>query len=315
MNNRKFAICILTLIVLILIALWVVPLLSGMALDHSPQGLLVSGLRDERDRLSADLAGGCKSDRSASVPIATLGESQDRNTATTSTGGEATVKKPEDLTALLDASVVLVMSAESHGSGFFVAPDLIVTNRHVVESNAGQNYWIANKVLGKIYKASLVSATPNSEIGRPDFALLRLTERAPQTPMTLATQVTRLSPVVAAGFPGVVVRTDPRLAQLMRGDVRQAPETVLTPGEVSVIQPQPSGTKWIIHTADISPGNSGGPLVDRCGRIVGVNTFVSKNGDYASRVLYALSSENLAEFLRANQVTITSDSGPCQAGK
>ncbi len=313
MGNRTFAISAAVLVLLIFLALWLLPRSPGVNVDRSPLGLLVSGLREERERLVTEMAQGCKPGVMHATPGLSGGASPGGPFSFSSANGAVAAKKPEELTAQLDASVVLVMSTSSHGSGFFVAPDLIVTNRHVIGDRS--TYWIASKALGKVFKASLVSATPNGQVGQADFALLRLAERVSQPSLVIAPPVTRLSPVVAAGFPGVVVRTDPRLVQLMQGDLRQAPETVLTPGEVSAIQPQPGGMKWIIHTADISPGNSGGPLVDRCGRVVGVNTFVSKNGDYESRVLYALSSENLVDFLLANQVNITSGAGPCEAGK
>jgi S1-C subfamily serine protease len=215
---------------------------------------------------------------------------------------------------MLDAAVVLIISKHAHGSGFFVTPELIVTNSHVVESAGPDGVWVTSRTLGKVLPARVVATTPTSKVGSPDFALLRLSAPVAAMPLAIADDASRLAPVVAAGYPGLVMRTDPRLANLLQGQGGEAPETVLSPGEVSVTQPQDNGVKLVIHTADISPGNSGGPLVDRCARVVGVNTFVSKSSEFAGRVLYALSAADLSAFLRAQGARFTEASEHCSSG-
>ena len=72
----------------------------------------------------------------------------------------------------------------------------------------------------------------------------------------------------------------------------------MTAGEVSVLQPQSNGSSWVIHTAQISPGSSGGSLVNRCGSVVGVNTLIGSGKDMADgRALYAMSSKSLMSYL------------------
>lgn len=312
MSNRSFLAAAAVLLCAIFLVQWFG---SATRVRSSPSSaLLIDSLTAERDRLASAVAQGCTSNelraegpalrayRSPAVDVipprvATI---------------DGNPRKPEELVALLDASVVLVISKESHGSGFFVTQDLVVTNRHVVEH--GGSVWVASRTLGTVVKAELVAKTSSSEAGQPDFALLRVAAPAQGTPLVLATGATRLSPVVAAGYPGIVMRTDPRLDSLLKGNRHQLPEAVLAPGEVSVTQPQANGVNLIIHTADISPGNSGGPLVDRCGRVVGVNTFISKDSDYASRVLYALSSADLLAFLRSSDIPLTSTDARCGSG-
>jgi S1-C subfamily serine protease len=318
MSNRLFFISFSALLTLIFLSLWLIPV-SVANSGRSPNELIVGGLRDERSKLADIVAKGCESAQIydyLDAPQSQRPESiPGRVGGTSSTAIDRKLKNPEALTALLDSSVVLILGKKSHGSGFFVAPNLIVTNSHVVEEDEPDGFWITSKALGKVVNAKVIRKTVKSEVGQTDFAVLRVAANVNGTPLAISEEdVTRLSPVIAAGFPGIIVRTDPRLNRLFNGDPRQAPETVLTPGEVSVTQPQSNGIKLIIHTADISAGNSGGPLVDRCGRVVGVNTFIAKSTDYSARVLYALSSSNLAFFLRLNNIAFTSVTDICGTG-
>ena len=64
------------------------------------------------------------------------------------------------------------------------------------------------------------------------------------------------------------------------------------------------------HDLTIAPSDCGGPLVDLCGRVVGVNTFVQ--GDQtAAHINYALSSGDLLGFLKANGVQPQASGGAC----
>ena len=50
----------------------------------------------------------------------------------------------------------------------------------------------------------------------------------------------------------------------------------MTQGVVTVVQNRGQDLPIVIHTADISPGNSGGPLIDERGRVVGVVTLKAR---------------------------------------
>ena len=51
----------------------------------------------------------------------------------------------------------------------------------------------------------------------------------------------------------------------------------------------------IIHSATISQGNSGGPLINACGRVLGINTFISTSEVRTLNI--ALSVSGLRQFL------------------
>ena len=207
----------------------------------------------------------------------------------------------ETMLASLEALTVLVLTPDSLGSGFFVGPGLVLTNKHVVGDET--KILITSDALGRPFTAKVVkqSATPK-EVGNADFALLQIAELTDNPVATIAAGTSKLAGVVAAGYPGLVIGNDQALSRLGSGDLSAAPDVVVSRGEISAIQ-QPGGIQansleTLVHTARIMAGNSGGPLVDDCGRIVGINTFITADSEQASSAGFALGPAALREFLQ-----------------
>ena len=219
---------------------------------------------------------------------------------------------PQDqLVALLESATVrvLVFSEQmkylGHGTGFFIDKNTVVTNRHVIE--AGKKFAITSSFLGKEpLPARLIAATRDSEYTNPDFAVLQA-EKVPSNirPLAISTQPQLLQTVVASGFPSSEIRVDANLV---------TPNTVFSQGEVSVLQPQPNNMVLVLHTARIATGSSGGPLVNRCGNVVGVNTFIGAQTDkFSDRSLYALSGNALRSFLDQSGVSYQKIPNDCSS--
>lgn len=229
-------------------------------------------------------------------------------------GGSA--EDPATLLAALQARTVMVLASgaggTATGSGLVIAPGRIVTNHHVIEAAAapGGQILVAGGALTAPRPATLLkSAGPLLDTGQ-DLALLAIEDAAlPAFALHVADTPLALTNVVAAGYPGDVLETDAGFARLRGGDVSAVPGLVVTDGIVNTEQTLGPATRVLMHSAALSSGNSGGPLTDMCGRLLGVNTFVRK-GPMQNRG-FALSGQGLLAFLDGTGVVPERADGPC----
>ncbi|KAA0675698.1 serine protease [Roseomonas genomospecies 6] len=217
---------------------------------------------------------------------------------------------------LLDQATVLVLQTDAagkvqgSGTGFFVAPGRVLTNRHVTAGDAGRKIHVVSRATG-VATAQILAESADGEPGSPDFALLGVPEGNGANlpvPLSFAPPAERLVNVITAGYPGMVLNTDGRFQQLLRGEQTELPTAAVTEGVVTAVQ-SGAGTGMVLHTAQITPGNSGGPLVDRCGRVLGINTFIQAREE--GRMNYALAAADASRFLAANNVRVRAATGAC----
>ncbi|EZP72808.1 Peptidase S1 [Sphingomonas paucimobilis] len=193
-----------------------------------------------------------------------------------------------------------------HGSGFAVAPDKVLTNAHVVELTREEK----NLVIGvipsegrKSYGGRVIAYSPGN-----DLALIQLEEGRLPVSTFYAGAVSDGQHVTAIGYPGNVDRAQ----GLGLKDMIEPLGTVKTSGNVSSGRSSHS-FDTILHTAPLAAGNSGGPLVDDCGRVLGVNSFGSVSDGNDAEFGFAVSWREVASFLRQAGVSSLHTVVPCRS--
>jgi S1-C subfamily serine protease len=162
----------------------------------------------------------------------------------------------ENIVGRVMPAIVLVEASGSRGSGFFVAPDTLLTNVHVVGRNSSVT---VRRASGEVVAARVEATAP-----QVDIAVLKLSA------------IDKTQPVLTLGTTGSV-----RIGQevFAIGTALGMLQNTLTRGIVSGIRQTPNAT--LVQTdAAVNPGNSGGPLLDQDGRVLGIVTmgFTERQG-------------------------------------
>ncbi|MBU7589698.1 MAG: trypsin-like peptidase domain-containing protein [Sphingopyxis terrae] len=203
--------------------------------------------------------------------------------------------------AMVDGEVV----GFGHGSGIAISPTRILTNAHVVESAAKYPNNVALGVVPSEGKKSYAGKLIAIDTKR-DLALIEMTEGHVPAAVIYSGPFEAGAEVVALGYPGNV---DLATAQSAT-DYITPRSPVRSEGNLSNTQAI-EGIATYVHTAKIARGNSGGPLVDSCGRIVGINTFITRADDGDSPFAFAIAGREVTRFLGDAGQSFASVGTPC----
>jgi serine protease Do len=173
----------------------------------------------------------------------------------------------------------------SSGSGFIISADgYILTNNHVVEGATRIQVTTEN---GDKYSAEVVGTDPMIDLG-----LIKIDpkgKRLPTLPLGDSDSLKVGQWVMAIGNPFSLEQTV--TVGVVSGKKRQVGIGTTVPGLANFIQTD----------AAINFGNSGGPLIDGQGRVVGINTAIQR-GEMAEGIGFAIpinEARKAAEELRA----------------
>ena len=204
------------------------------------------------------------------------------------------------------------------GSGFVVAPNYIVTNYHVVEvppeASSADIYIVPQKDSGATYQpVTLVKPWVEGDLALLQAKGLKI------PPLKLFLTPYKNERIVTMGYPDV---TD-HLLNRSGTALLEPTDAYVTQGSIALIansNPDGSQVDTLFHTAPINHGNSGGPLLNECGQVVGVNTWtapstMSAGGDLdiSAGQFVATHVSALNTFLASANVTPTIVSAACYA--
>jgi tetratricopeptide (TPR) repeat protein len=165
----------------------------------------------------------------------------------------------------------------SRGSGFFIGPDRIITNRHVIERSTTVEVHLLD---GRKLSVRGVLAVD----GEGDLALLKV-----DTPKPGAPPLQIVQSVPQEGESIVVIGNPYGL------------EGSVSNGIVSAVRVIPGYGKIIQITAPISPGSSGSPVVNMFGQVIGVATLQASEGQSLN---FAVPAERILQLKIGDMQTV-----------
>jgi hypothetical protein len=224
------------------------------------------------------------SDRAANAEV----RQPDANISPVADRREPASREIKEIVAAVEPCVVMInvttAETEGTGSGFLIDDSgLIVTNYHVIEG--------AKKATAVFHDKTTVDIVGFVAIDRgKDLALIRADCRRKipknfEISEKLPAQGDRaLAFGAPLGFAGTV-------SEGIVSAIREGSE----------VQGYDPDAVWIQTTAPISHGNSGGPLVNGSGELIGVNTWTRKDGQSLN---FAISATHVSKLLRAGYVHV-----------
>lgn len=177
------------------------------------------------------------------------------------------------LTAVKRCAVVVLRDDGGHGTGFSIRDGFVVTNKHVIEG--AHNLYVVSA--GQKQKVSLWNYSPTF-----DIAVLKLSQRGsiPTCTWQDSSTLALAENLYAIGWPN-----------------EAGGDSTITKGIFSRINHYESGLEFIQTDAPLNPGNSGGPLVNKCGVIGVVTAKESWSNEKLPRPLEGLGNALSSHFV------------------
>lgn len=200
----------------------------------------------------------------------------------------------QDASRIFEKSVPAVglisdASESSFGSGFFINPEIFITNWHVVNS-LSKSVKIKMKD-GIVHSGKVILADKDK-----DLAIVKSQKKSDHyLKLSYPDKIKTGEKVYAIGNPSTAdfkvfeFNFTEGIINNIAKDEFDIKETIIN-------------AKVILHSATINPGNSGGPLIDSYGNLIGVNSFYY---DQSNNMYFAIHLSELVQILNDEKISYT----------
>ena len=246
--------------------------------------LEVRGVQKQGDTLSFEVAGQKVSLPMSSVSrFVSLDQAPDKFRLFHDADPTETAKSAKELMDLRGDAVVTVKTSAGLGSGFFIHEDgFLITNAHVIEGEHPESLTICQFVKNAdgIQEKAFTKVRIVADAGLYDIALLKVEapQKFPWVSLADSTRVQQGDRVFAIGSP--------------QGLSRSTAE-----GSISQANRGKEDGFYLQTTTALSPGNSGGPLFNLQGQVIGINSQKLAGGAIEG-ISFCIPTDWVKTFLR-----------------
>jgi S1-C subfamily serine protease len=188
----------------------------------------------------------------------------------------------EEMVDRVMPAVVLIETTGGRGSGFYVRHDTLITNAHVVQNDS---YVTLRRMDG-----SSVNARVETKAPALDLAILKVATPSPSQAVISMGSAQSLKP----GQEIIVIGS--ALGTLQNSVSRGIVSGLRTAGGATLVQTD----------AATNPGNSGGPMLDRNGSVIGITTMGYKG---AQGLNFGVAIEHARDLLDGKNANLGSTGG------
>ena len=258
-------------------------------------------------------------------------------------GGPARKSTPQQvLRSMRRATVLLMFVVDENGkltpyhlgTGFFVGPDVIVTNSHVAGAPGNApGFWLAINELIGVREAKLISRADKETPLKIDAAAMRVVGYRSEHFLRFNEHYEVDEWIAISGYPGKATTFDIRYDKLkhaisnrLKPDDQSIPTAVTGEGRINNhFVDSASRATNLQYTMTTAGGNSGSPVANACAEVVGLHysgtkTYVKKDSSSDQYVVnpskynQSIASREVVFFLRRIGLPVETVNSPCEVG-